>query len=44
MAFLIVTGTIGTVSFYLVELSERRKQNIKEEMIKSSSNSPTETP
>lgn len=43
MGFLIVTGTIGTVAFYLVELAERRKQRIKDEMIKSS-DSPVETP
>jgi uncharacterized membrane protein len=36
MAILVFTGTIGTVAFYTVEWAERRKQMMKNEMIKSS--------
>lgn len=36
MAILVVTGTIGTIAFYTVEWRERRKQMMKNEMIKSS--------
>lgn len=36
MAILVVTGTIGTIAFYSVEWAERRKQAMKDEMIKSS--------
>lgn len=36
MAILVVFGTIGTIAFYTVEWAERRKQAMKNEMIKSS--------
>lgn len=36
MAILVVFGTIGTIAFYTVEWAERRKQTMKDEMIKSS--------
>lgn len=36
MAILVVTGAIGTIAFYTVELNERRKQMKRNEMIKSS--------
>lgn len=36
MAILVVTGTIGTIAFYTVEWAQKRKQMMKDEMIKSS--------
>jgi len=36
MAILVVFGTIGTIAFYTVEWSQRRKECAEKEMIKSS--------
>lgn len=35
MVFLVITGSIGTVAFYVVEWAEKRKQMAKDEMIKN---------
>lgn len=43
MAILVATGTIGTVAFYTVEWAEKRKQLMKDQMIKSSDSNIAES-